>query len=100
MAKEAGVTARKQPLSGQLADFPGDVVVAEFLGECKAGYTTNKTFHLNYEWLHKISKQAKEQGYKAGMLLFRPDGTTEVFAALPYSILLELLHDRNTTTET
>src|SRR5579859_2525460 len=76
-AKARGMEARKQPLSGQLKDFPGDCLVVDSLIECKTGYTTERTFHLNFDWLDQIIKQAKDNKNRLGALVFRPDGTNK-----------------------
>lgn len=46
-----GIAARKVPLSGALADFPGDVVIADhFQGEIKARKLANG-FKVVRDWL-------------------------------------------------
>src|SRR5436190_11214522 len=94
-AKKFSLPARKQPLSGQLADFPEDVVVADVLLQCKAGYTrTNKdgarSFSFRKAWLDQVQQAATTHGYRFGAVLFRPDGTNTLFVTLDYNDFLKL----------
>lgn len=95
-AKKHHLPARKQPLSGQLRDFPEDVVVGRFLFQCKAGYTRVskdgiRTFSFRKAWLDQVRAAAKAQGYRFGAVLFRPDGTNQLFVTLDYTDFLHLV---------
>jgi len=62
---------RVQPGSGCFSHRKGDVDSEEFLIECKR--TDAKSISLKLSWLHKIEREAAEEG-KEGLLLLDIDG--------------------------
>lgn len=96
----AGLRAFRQPLSGQLKDFPADVVIEtgteRILVESKVRSlsTTTKgkrTWTLDFDWLRKVTREAKENGFDHAALFARPKGATECFVLVEESVYLRLL---------
>lgn len=95
-AKKAGLVARKQPLSGVLADFPNDVQIGDVLVECKmrAAFLDakgEKTISLKLDWLHNVIRNAKRVGFRTGILVSRAKGSPQLYVTLEWQDFLELV---------
>lgn len=105
-ATAAGIPARRQPLSGMLADFPNDVAVDNFLAECKmrAAHLDArgaKTLSLSLDWLHKVCDNAKKAGFRAGVLISRAKGSPQLYVTMKWEDWTELVaKSRNLSTIT
>lgn len=93
VARKEGFQARKQPLSGQLKDFPEDCIVGDVLLQCKAGYTSQKSFSFQRPWLDAVRSSAEQFGYRMGAVVIRPDSTNKLSIVLDYSDFLKLLQE-------
>lgn len=95
-ATEAGLRAKKQPLSGVLSDFPNDVQVEDILAECKmrAAWLDGKgqkTLSLSLDWLHGVVKNAKKAGFRCGVLISRAKGSPQLYVTMAFEDWLDLL---------
>lgn len=94
-AQERGLTAKRQPLSGVLKEFPSDVVVENTLLECKVrGDGTEgaeKSVRVEYAWLDKVRKLAQTNGNDLGAVVFNPKGGRTPMVLLDLDDLFYLL---------
>lgn len=95
-AKEAGLEARLQPLSGMMKDLPNDAVVDDVLLECKVrapllSSSNEKSFRIDLGWLQKVSGNASKHGFRFGAVVFRLKGSQQKYVAMRYDDLLQLL---------
>lgn len=94
-AIQKGLTAHKQPLSGMLADYPGDAVIEDYLIECKvraASLAGGRTgVRVEYGWLFKVLKEAQTAGYRTGIVVVRPKGSQRKFILMDFDDALELI---------
>lgn len=77
VAREEGLEASLQPLSGQLKEFPGDAVVEDILIECKvrsAQIDTNgaKIIRIDIDWLHKVLRESARTNKRDGIVVIKP----------------------------
>lgn len=91
-----GLSAKKQPGSGQYAGYPNDAVIESLLVECKAGYTRvnvagERRFALEVEWIEKVLRHAREDGKAGWVLAIRPNGIRRWWALVDGKWLLALL---------
>lgn len=97
----AGLTAIRQPLSGQLRDFPADIQLSSkqlrVLVESKVRALTvttkgEATWTLRFDWLRKVIREAKEHGFDHGALFVRPKGArADRFVLIEETTYLDLL---------
>lgn len=73
-ATKAGLEARKQPGSGQFEGFPNDVVVANWLGECKT-YTDHPSMTKFMEWLADVKANSVKDGREGSFLVYNQIGS-------------------------
>lgn len=95
-ARASGLRARKQPLSGAMSDFPGDVELERLLAECKVRSEVvsargEKHVPLNLDWLRKVQDQAKQAGYTDGVLVVRAKGSPKPVVVCDLDLFLSLL---------
>lgn len=99
-AMAAGLRAFRQPLSGQLKDFPADVVIEakarRVLVESKVRALTVTTkgssrWSIDFDWLRKVMREASEQGFSHGALFARPKGSQDRFVLVEEAVYLDLL---------
>lgn len=84
--------ATKQPLSGVLAAYPNDVVVATTLCECKVrDGGAEKSIRVEYAWLDKVRANATRLGFDRGVVVVNPKGSRKPMALLDLDDLLKLL---------
>lgn len=96
IARDAGLTANKQPGSGVYADYPSDVVIENLLVECKKGYTLEKSdgsryFQFDLNWLTKVRQFARRGKFLDGLVFFSPAGSQLSFTVLAVETLIDLL---------
>jgi hypothetical protein len=95
-AKEKGLRARRQPLSGVLKDFPNDVEIERLLGECKVRTTKldakgAKILSIDLDWLDGVRANAARMGYESAAVFVRPKGSERILAMLDLDTLYDLL---------
>jgi hypothetical protein len=96
MAQNYGLSARKQPLSGQLSMYPEDCVVENVLIQSKAGYTRQskegqRYFSFDFDWLKRVCQSAESKNFEMGAVAFRPNGTNQIIISMQYEDFLNLL---------
>lgn len=99
-ATQSGLPAHKQPLSGALADYPGDVVLDTLLAECKVRSAVvdargEKHVPLNLDYLRKVQAQAKRGGFDDGVLVVRAKGSSKPVVVCDLDLFLLLLKSRS-----
>lgn len=90
------IGAKTTPASGAIEAFKGDMRKANFLIEAKS--TKNDSLGLKFDWLVKISKEARDSRRKPAMTIsFTTDGGRELpngeWALIPMSLFRELVED-------
>lgn len=96
-ATAKGLRAKKQPLSGVLADFPHDVVIERLLVECKvrSTHTTMKgetQFTIPIAALREVQDAArKSKDFDQGILVVNPKGSSNPFVVCDLDWFLTLL---------
>lgn len=100
-AIKAGLSALRQPGSGQFKDFPADLTLESgqlrVLGESKVRAATlspkgKRSLTLDLDWLRKVVREAKEHGFHHAALFVRPKGTQgEHYVLLEEAIYFDLL---------
>lgn len=98
LANEAGIAAKKQPLSGVLTDYPNDVAmdVDGVLAECKVRsvYRDSRGARMlpfDLEWLDKVLKNAKRENFKFGIVVTRPKNSPRLLVTMELENFLEIL---------
>ena len=100
----AGLRAFRQPGSGQFQGYPADVVIEtpmdRILVESKVRsleITTKgkSTWTIDFNWLRKVVKEAKAQGFSHGALFARPKGSQERYVLVEEAVYLDLLNRAN-----
>lgn len=95
-----GLFAKKQPMSGMLKDFPADLTLdngsIRVLGESKVRAlhltpTGAATWTINFDWLRKVVREAREHGFDHAALFVRPKRSQEHFVLLEEATYLDLL---------
>lgn len=94
-AQRAGVPAKRQPRSGELAEFPADAVVANLLVEAKVRSARldakgSKILSLDMTWLDKVEKLAAKSGQR-GLVVARMKGSPKLLAVLDFELFLSFL---------
>lgn len=79
-------------------EFPSDVVIADFLGECKMraawlASTGAKMLSLNLDWLKKVRANAQRKGFRAGVLVSRAKGSPQLYVTMAWEDWLELVKE-------
>ena len=89
--------ARKQPASGALSGWKGDITLRKmesFLFECKT--TTKESLRVKQKWLIKISREAREKRKKPGLVIGfedMPVPTSQDWIAVPADVFVELMKE-------
>ncbi len=97
-AKKAGFSSKKQPMSGQLKDFPADAVIDDVLVECKVRAVETKvsgaqSVSLDFNWLWKVTGEAKTHGFRFGVVVLRPKGLQRKIVSMRMEDFLDLLKE-------
>jgi hypothetical protein len=95
-ATAAGVPARRQPRSGELAEYPADAVVGGLLVEGKVrAHTLNargeKVLSINLDWYNKVREQASKAGFREGVLVVAMKGSKHMQVVVDFDFFLSLL---------
>lgn len=99
-ALAAGFRAFRQPLSGALPGFKGDVVIEtkaqRILVESKVRALTVTTkgasrWSIDFDWLRKVIREASEQGFHHGALFARPKSSQDRYVLIEEAVYLGLL---------
>lgn len=102
-AREYGICAKKQPLSGVLPDAPNDVKLVynsnegddtTVLVECKVrgdAVGAEKSVRVEYAWLDKVQANATRTGADVGVVVFNPKGGRKPMVLLDLDDFLSLL---------
>lgn len=95
-AKARGLKARRQPLSGILADFPNDAEVGDRLVEAKvrAAKLDSKGarfIRIDLDWLTGVIENARKNGYRQGIVVVRPKGSQQLLVLTELDDYLGLL---------
>lgn len=89
-AAKLGIPAARQPGSGVFRDFPNDVVVADFLAECKV-----RSRHPSYtemqEWLEGVQAHAQRVGLADGILVYNVKGSRTPRVLLDLDTFLKIV---------
>jgi hypothetical protein len=98
-ARNHGLVARKQPLSGALKDFPSDVVIENILGECKVRTASidakgQRYVKLDLDWKAKVDDQALDSGFEAAVLVVNAKGSSTPQVVVGLDFFLKLVRQR------
>lgn len=99
---KAGIPSKKQPLSGILKDYKGDVIIPEIaLLECKVRSTQidakgAEFFRVDTRHLSKIREEAKQMGVPMGILVFNVKGSSKPLVVLDFDEYVNLLISKDT----
>jgi hypothetical protein len=96
VARALGLRASRQPLSGALKDYPGDVVVEEGLVEAKVRSVRlnargERILSIDLGWLEKVEAEAKRAGFEWSAVIVRPKNSPRLLCLIDADLLLELL---------
>lgn len=94
IAKSVG--ARQTAASGAVEGFKGDLSMKDFLAECKS--TQNGSMSLKFDWLVKISKEARDTRRRPLMMIsFTTEGGRAVpngdWVMMPLALFKEIVED-------
>lgn len=89
-ATKAGLDARKQPGSGQYEGYPNDVVVANWLGECRS-YTDHPSMTKFMEWLADVQANSVKDKREGSFLVYNQIGSRRPIVMLRLEDFLFLL---------
>lgn len=97
----AGLKAFRQPMSGQLKDFPADLQLSspqiKVLGESKVRSLSlsprgKRSLTLDLDWLRKVVREARAHNFDHAALFVRPKGSVaDRFVLLEESVYFDLL---------
>ena len=89
-AHKRGIPAAKQPGSGIFKDYPNDVVVGGYLGECKV-----RSRHPSYidmqEWLEYAQANAKKARMPGAFLVYNVKGSRMPRVLLDLDLFLDIV---------
>lgn len=89
-ARAKGLSARRQPGSGVFTEYPNDVVVEGFLGECKVR-STHPSLAQMLDWLGTTEFHAEAAGYRGAFLVYNQKGSRTPVVLLDLDLFLSLL---------
>jgi hypothetical protein len=89
-AQKHGLRANRQPLSGILREYPNDVVVENYLGECKVR-SEHPSWNEIQNWLEACKLHAIEHGFDGAFVVYNPKGSQSPYAILSLELLLTIL---------
>jgi len=95
-AQAHGLEARRQPGSGIYKEYPSDVLLDQFLLECKVRSPlptidgNEKAVRVEYNWLNKVMRNAKTLG-KLGAVVVKPKGQQKQMVLMDFDDWLELV---------
>lgn len=95
-ARAKGLTARKQPLSGVLSEYPNDVVIENTLIEVKRRVTRlnakgARILSLDLDWLDGVQRNAKREGFEGAAVFIRPANSARLLVLVEDDFFLRLL---------
>lgn len=95
-AREKGLKAARQPMSGMLKDFPHDVVIEKLLVECKVRSASispkgQKTLRLSMDWLRSVQASALKNGFAQGIVIVNEKSSQRPFVMVDLDFFLDLL---------
>lgn len=104
-ARYAGLQANKQPMSGQLKDYPNDAVIEKTLVECKARTAQidakgQRYLRVDLEWLRDVEAHAKESGFEGGVLVVNAKYSSTPKVLIDLEFFLKLMKQRKNGFET
>lgn len=73
-AIKCGLEASKQPGSGAIRGIPNDIVVSNWLGECKT-YTDHPSMTKMLEWLSGVRANSVKDKREGGFLVYNQIGS-------------------------
>lgn len=85
----------RQPNSGSLITFKGDIKTEQFLFDSK--HTKNKSHSITLEMLEKITKEARAQRKDPGLIIsFEkvPYSISDQWVQIPAQVFLDLVHNQ------
>jgi Holliday junction resolvase len=88
-AQAKGLRASRQPLSGILKEYPNDVVVENYLGECKVR-SEHPSWNEIQKWLEGCQAHAKKHGFAGAFLVYNPKGSQTPYVITTLAEYLDL----------
>lgn len=104
-ARYTGLDAHKQPMSGQLKEYPNDAVIEKTLVECKARTAQidakgQRYLRVDLEWLRDVEAHAKESGFEGGVLVVNAKYSSTPKVLIDLEFFLKLMKQRKNGFET